>query len=87
LGAQVISFVWRSTCYPLVYLGLGLLFALPAMDLRILVLYGLVPPALYASLIAVFFDLDTDLANSVFTVGTLLFLFGVLPVYALLALP
>ena len=30
--------------------------------------------------------LDTDLATSVFMVGTLTFLFGVLPIYALMAL-
>jgi predicted permease len=47
----------------------------------ILVLYGLVPSALLANLLAVFFDLDSELTSSMFLVSTLLFLVFVLPVF------
>ncbi len=52
-----------------------------------LLLFGIVPSGLYASLTADLFGLDTDLTSSVFVVSTALFLFGVLPAYVMLASP
>jgi predicted permease len=77
-----VSFVYRSSLYPLYYAGLATLFGLSALDARILVLYGLVPSALLANYLAVFFELDTELTSSVFVVSTVAFLLGVLPAYA-----
>jgi predicted permease len=79
---NVVSFAYRSTLYPLYYVALALLFGLDALDARILVLYGLVPSALLANYLAVFFELDTDLTSSVFVVSTVAFMIGVLPAYA-----
>jgi predicted permease len=56
---------------------------LSALDTAILVLYGLVPSALLANLLAVFFELDTDLTSSMFLVSTGLFLVFVLPVFTI----
>jgi predicted permease len=82
---NVASFAYRSTLYPALYLGLGLLAGLSPLDLRVLVLYGLVPSGLLANLAAVFFDLDSDLTSSLYLVGTALFFVVTLPVFALLA--
>jgi len=79
---NAISFVYRSSFYPLLYGALALLFGLGALDLRILVLYGLVPSALLANYLAVFFELDTELTSSVFVVSTVAFMLTVLPAYA-----
>jgi len=76
------SFAYRCTLYPLYYALLARLFGLSPLDARILILYGLVPSALLANLLAVFFDLDTDLTSSVFVVSTVAFLVSVLPLYA-----
>jgi len=80
---NLISFVHRSTFYPLFYWGLARAVGLDALDTAILVLYGLVPSALLANLLAVFFGLDTDLTSSMFVVSTTLFLIFVLPVFTL----
>lgn len=82
---NLFSFAYRASVYPLVYAGLALAFGLGGLDARILILFGLVPPALFSNLVADFFGLDTGLTNSLFIVGTALFLVVVLPVYAFLA--
>jgi len=82
---NAISFVYRSSVYPLLYAGLAVLFGLGALDRRILVLYGLVPSALLANYLAVFFELDTELTSSVFVVSTVAFLAAVLPAFAWLS--
>jgi len=82
---NAISFVYRSSLYPLFYAGLALAFGLDPLDARILILYGLVPSALLANYLAVLFELDTDLTSSVFVVSTVAFLASVLPVYAWLS--
>ncbi len=79
------SFIYRSSIYPLLYAGLALLFGLDALDARILILYGLVPSALLANYLAVFFELDTELTSSVFVVSTVTFLACILPGYAWLS--
>jgi predicted permease len=79
---NVVSFVYRSSLYPLFYAGLALAFGLDPLDARILILYGLVPSALLANYLAVLFELDTDLTSSVFVVSTVAFLACVLPAYA-----
>lgn len=79
---NVVSFVYRSSLYPLFYAGLALAFGLDPLDARILILFGLVPSALLANYLAVAFELDTDLTSSVFVVSTVAFLAGVLPAYA-----
>jgi len=84
---SVLSFVHRSTLYPLFYWALARIVGLGRLDREILVLYGLVPSALLANLLAVFFDLDTDLTSSMFLVSTLLFLILVLPAFTLVVLP
>ena len=84
---NVFSFVYRLSFYPLMYAGMALVFGLGGLDMRILILFGLVPPALFSNLVADFFDLDADLTNSVFIAGTVLFLLAVLPIYALTAMP
>jgi predicted permease len=82
---NAISFVYRSSLYPLFYAGLALAFGLDPLDARILILYGLVPSALLANYLAVLFELDTDLTSSVFVVSTVAFLASVLPAYAWLS--
>lgn len=82
---NALSFAYRSSLYPLLYAGLALAFGLAPLDARILVLYGLVPSALLANYLAVHFELDTELTSSVFVVGTVAFLLGVLPAYAWLS--
>jgi predicted permease len=82
---NAISFVYRSTLYPLYYALLARLFRLGPLDARILILYGLVPSALLANYLAVSFDLDTELTSSLFVVSTVLFLILVLPAFARLA--
>jgi predicted permease len=82
---NAVSFVYRSSLYPLFYAGLALLFGLDPLDARILILYGLVPSALLANYLAVLFELDTDLTSSVFVVSTVAFLASVLPAYAWLS--
>ncbi len=79
---NVASFAYRSSLYPLLYAGLAFAFGLGPLDARILILYGLVPSALLANYLAVFFELDTDLTSSVFVVSTVAFLAAVLPAYA-----
>lgn len=80
---NLISLVHRCTFYPLFYWGLARAVGLSALDTAILVLYGLVPSALLANLLAVFFELDTDLTSSMFLVSTGLFLVFVLPVFTI----
>jgi predicted permease len=82
---NLISLVHRCTFYPLFYWGLARAVGLNALDTAVLVLYGLVPSALLANLLAVFFELDTDLTSAMFLVSTALFLLFVLPVFALVA--
>lgn len=79
------SFAYRLTAYPLMYFGMAAAAGLDRLDTQIIVLFGLVPSALFATLVADFFDLDTDLTTSVFMAGTLLFLIVVLPLYLLVA--
>lgn len=81
------SWLYRCTLYPLFYWGVARLAQLSPLDTRILVLYGLVPSALLANMLAVFFDLDSDLTSSVFMVSTVSFLLFVLPVYLMSAQP
>jgi predicted permease len=78
---NALSFLYRSTLYPLLYWGLARVSGLRPLDTVMLVLYGLVPSALLANLLAVFFELDTDLTSSMFLVSTVLFLVLVLPVF------
>lgn len=80
---NVASFAYRSTLYPLLYLGLALAAQLSPLDARVLLLYGLVPSGLLANLAAVFFDLDSDLTSSLYLVGTALFFLITLPLFAL----
>jgi predicted permease len=84
---HLISFGYRSTLYPLLYAGMAALFGLGGLDTRVLVLYGLVPSGLLANVLAVYFELDTELTSSVFMLGTAAFLAAVLPAYAYLTLP
>jgi predicted permease len=79
---NVVSFVYRSTIYPLYYGTLAWLFRLGALDSRILMLYGFVPSALLANYLAVSFELDTEMTSSVFVVSTVAFMLLVLPAYA-----
>ncbi|MEI9954611.1 MAG: hypothetical protein WDO74_37985 [Pseudomonadota bacterium] len=78
---NLLSLVYRCSFYPLFYWGLARVAGLSPLDTSILVLYGLVPSALLANMLAVFFDLDSELTSSVFMVSTVLFLLFVLPVY------
>ena len=80
---NLISIVHRCTFYPLFYWGLARAVGLGALDTAILVLYGLVPSALLANLLAVFFELDTDLTSSMFLVSTAWFLLFVLPFFSI----
>ncbi|HET7541224.1 MAG TPA: hypothetical protein VFK05_15205 [Polyangiaceae bacterium] len=84
---NLISLGYRCTLYPLLYWGLARLAGQRPLDARILVLYGLVPSALLANMLAVFFDLDSELTSSMFMVSTVCFLFFVLPLYLFLAQP
>ncbi|MES1173694.1 MAG: hypothetical protein ABUL62_05140 [Myxococcales bacterium] len=78
---HLLSLLYRSTIYPALFWGAARVAGLRALDATILVLYGLVPSALLANMLAVFFDLDTDLTGSMFIVSTLLFLVCVLPLF------
>jgi hypothetical protein len=82
---NALSFLYRSTLYPLLYWGLARVVGLRPLDTVTLVLYGLVPSALLANLLAVFFELDTELTSSMFLVSTALFLVLVLPVFLIAA--
>jgi len=82
---NVASFVYRSTLYPLLYLGLAVAAGLGPLDTRVLLLFGLVPSGLIANLSAMFFDLDTDLTSSLYLVGTALFFIVTLPLFAYFA--
>jgi predicted permease len=84
---HLISFGYRSTLYPLLFFGMAALFGLGGLDTRVLVLYGLVPSGLLANVLAMYFELDTELTSSVFMVGTGAFLVAVLPAYAYFAMP
>lgn len=86
LGENIWSLVLRSTLYPGCYLLMAWALGLDGMDTRILILYGLVPSALFSNLVSDLFGLDTDLTNAVFVGGTAIFLVVVLPLYAWLAL-
>ena len=67
--------------YPLFFLLAARWLDLPRMESFILVLFGLVPSAIFSNLIADLFNLDRHLANSVYIISTLLFLMVSLPVY------
>jgi len=84
---NLISLVYRGTLYPLFYWAVARLTGQSPLDTRILVLYGLVPSALLSNMLAVFFDLDSELTSSMFMVSTVLFLVFVLPMYLLFAQP
>jgi predicted permease len=79
---NAVSFAYRCTVYPIYYAAVAWLCGLGPLDARILMLYGLVPSALLANYLAVYFELDTELTSSVFVVGTVMFLLVVLPLYA-----
>ena len=81
---NLFSLVYRATLYPLFFFGAARLFGLNPLDTFVLVLFGIVPSAIYSNLICDFFKLDKDLANSVYIISTTLFLIGVLPVYLLI---
>jgi predicted permease len=78
---NLFSILYRSTLYPLFFLGAAKLFGLGSLDTFILVLFGIVPSAIYSNLIADLFKLDRNLANSVYIISTTLFLAVVLPVF------
>jgi predicted permease len=78
---HLLSLLYRSTLYPALYWAAARTAGLRSLDATILVLYGLVPSALLANMLAVFFDLDTELTGSMFIVSTLLFLVCVLPIF------
>src|SRR4051812_1226396 len=71
---NLISLGYRCTLYPLLYWGTARVIGLGPLDTRILILYGLVPSALLANMLAVFFDLDAEMTSSVFMVSTISFL-------------
>lgn len=78
---NLFSILYRSTLYPLFFLGAAKLFGLALLDTFILVLFGLVPSAIYSNLISDLFKLDKNLANSVYIISTTLFIAVVLPVF------
>ena len=78
---NLFSFAYRSTLYPLFYFAAARLLHLNQLDTLILLLFGIVPSAVFSNLIADLFDLDRDLSNSVFIFSTALFLITVLPLY------
>ncbi|VGO15344.1 hypothetical protein PDESU_03927 [Pontiella desulfatans] len=78
---NLFSLIYRSTLYPLFFIGAARLFHLNPLDTCILTLFGIVPSAIYSNLIADFFNLEKDLANSVYIISTTLFLVVVLPIY------
>ena len=80
---NLFSLVYRSTLYPLFFLCAAGLFRLNKLDTLILMLFGIVPSAIFSNLIADMFNLDKELANSVFIISTGLFLVVVLPLYLL----
>lgn len=81
---SLFSLVYRSSVYPLVYWALARVAGLNRLDTTILVLYGLVPSALLANMLAVFFGLDAELTSSMFLISTLSFLGLVLPAFLIL---
>lgn len=78
---HLLSVLYRSTLYPALYWAAASAAGLRTLDATILVLYGLVPSALLANMLAIFFDLDSDLTGSMFIVSTLFFLVCVLPLF------
>jgi predicted permease len=84
---HLLSLIYRCTLYPALYWAAARAAGLRALDANILVLYGLVPSALLANMLAVFFELDADLTSSMFIVSTLLFLLCVLPLFLIAVAP
>jgi predicted permease len=82
---NLFSFIYRSTVYPGLFAFMAFVCHLSPLDTRILILFGLVPCAIFANLVADFFHLDTDLTSSLFLVSMVLFLVLVLPVYTFFA--
>jgi predicted permease len=82
---NLFSLVYRSTLYPLFFLCAARLFNLNTLNTLILVLFGIVPSAIFSNLIADLFNLDKDLTNSVFIISTALFLVIILPIYLLVS--
>lgn len=78
---NLFSILYRSTLYPLFFFGAAKLFGLGPLDTFVLVLFGIVPSAIYSNLISDLFKLDKNLANSVYIISTTLFLAIVLPVF------
>ena len=78
---NLFSIIYRSTFYPLFFFGAAKVFRLDSLDTLVLVLFGIVPSAVFSNLIADMFKLDTDLTNSVYIVSTVLFLIFALPLY------
>lgn len=81
---NLFSILYRSTLYPFIYFAAARLFQLNRLDTLILILFGIVPSAVYSNLIADLFNLDKGLTNSVYIISTLLFLVFALPVFLLL---
>ncbi|MCH2154909.1 MAG: AEC family transporter [Opitutales bacterium] len=78
---NLFSFAYRSTLYPLWFVLMATLAGLSELDRNVLILFGVVPSAVFANMIAEFYDLDKDMTNSVFLVSTVLFLVITLPVF------
>lgn len=81
---NLFSLIYRSTFYPLFYIGAARWLNLSPLDTVILALFGIVPSAIFSNLIADLFKLDKDLANSIYIVSTTIFLVIILPIYLLI---
>lgn len=80
---NLFSFAYRCSLYPLILFAAARLLKLDRIDTCILLLFGIVPAAIFSNLIADLFKLDKDLTNSVYIISTILFLIFVLPVFLL----
>jgi predicted permease len=78
---NLLSALFRVTIFPLFYFALACIAGLNDVDIKIFILFGIVPPAIFSNLISDLFGLDTYLSSSIFVVNTIFFLILVLPVY------
>ncbi len=78
LGAT--KFLWS----PLLGLALCHLFGLSGLERKVVFILSLMPCAIFSTVMAELFKLDTDLANSAFLTTTAFFLVAVLPVLVVL---
>jgi hypothetical protein len=79
------AILYRITIYPAWFLLVCFATGQNTLDTRVLLLFGLVPSAVFSNMLADFFDLDGGMTNAVYAFSTAFFLILVLPLFILLS--